>query len=983
MEEKRDFKVNWALKTAAFLDRPPWYSIYPDFPWPDEIQSLLNLKKGKSDDLKKITAAARGLNIPPTVEQIDKYCFKNRPLIIHPLSAQEKPLAFPEPLDADQEMAQKVSVEVDNILAIHKEAGDLVDQERIFLSLWRSLADRLADKNISGFGDTWRHLPADPRVPSTTVWEQAAAASAIAGAWPEPAFLIFTIASAQEMVSIARRTQDVWMGSYLLSYLNWQAMKVVINACGPDAVVYPSLHGQPFVDLWLRDEKGMSQIKKPDESSLEIGNFPNVFTAIVPAHQAAALAKEAEKAVHCHWEKIWRVVKKKIEKAIESSGDKTFVLAEGWERIWKRQGKAFLDGLGIFWTTLPWGQDPLTVFEKILEEAQERNISDRNDLETFYRRLKDRKDEINIGMLYPFLSAKAGRALTARKNLRNFDAVDEPGHKCSLCGRWEALHPDKAIQKSLSPDGAETEGCAENKKPEERPDSYQQLKDFWVTLSGLDRDPDDQKSIKLKGRIRRGERLCAPCLTRRLALDAYFEGELGLIERHMFPSTAGIATAGFRSRLLEALAKKDAELLSAFKTYISEVTKHAEQSPYPAAYPKCLEERAEGIADAKTFLKLDGGWLLAGASNQEPDPEDMEALPEEASDAIQTLLAEARKSGVGPPSTYYSVLAMDGDHMGEWLTSHYGPLWSLLYHPDVRETAKNDPVLFIERAKRPLGPAVQLALSGTLKNFALSIVRKAVEIDHPGKLIYAGGEDVLAFLPVEDLFPVMRKLYTRFRGAEGGYTQTGDRLLRAAGGRRQDERTRIITCEGMTASMGVVIAHHSLPLDVAVQQAQAVLKETAKKALGRDAFAIRLLKRSGEATEAGSRFTKPNSVSFCDLLDQHQQVLDLFRQDAVSGSIASKMTEVLWAEAASFPINEKDRLNEARRAELILLAQRQSKPGKQQLIVDTLLPFYEALLVLSTANEEDTGIKPLSSVDPWRSMSQFLKLCRFIAGKEA
>ena len=43
-------------------------------------------------------------------------------------------------------------------------------------------------------------------------------------------------------------------------------------------------------------------------------------------------------------------------------------------------------------------------------------------------------------------------------------------------------------------------------------------------------------------------------------------------------------------------------------------------------------------------------------------------------------------------------------------------------------------------------------------------MRRIVEEEHLGKLVYAGGDDVLAFVNLKDLFGVMRKLRASFSG---------------------------------------------------------------------------------------------------------------------------------------------------------------------------------------------------------------------------
>mgnify|MGYP001054567604 CR=1 FL=1 len=61
------------------------------------------------------------------------------------------------------------------------------------------------------------------------------------------ALLIFSIGPVQDFIAAARRTQDLWMGSFLLAYLASRALKAMQEA---DAqILYPDLKDQPLLEL--------------------------------------------------------------------------------------------------------------------------------------------------------------------------------------------------------------------------------------------------------------------------------------------------------------------------------------------------------------------------------------------------------------------------------------------------------------------------------------------------------------------------------------------------------------------------------------------------------------------------------------------------------------------------------------------------------------------------------------------------------------
>lgn len=968
-------KTDWVLKTAAFLNCPPDISLFP-YNIKEKGEYLIRLAMERMSlpdpsNLHKIEKVASGLDIPPFVEKFQPDCFRKHPVLTHPLSGQEFQITLPKEFTPDDD--PKYQRHIETVLKNIKREVD-GNPRKLFFALWRLFPERLAKSDLKGLGHLWKVLPADPRIPSHTIWEHASVASAIAGAWPEPAILVFTIASAQELVAAARRTQDAWMGSFVLSYLSWKAIKVVAEACGPDVIVFPSLHGQPLVDLWLSKELGPTLVTKPDEESLKIGNIPNLFTAIVPKDQAKGLAETAENAVMQSWKEIANTVKIKIENAINEDWRKDI---SSWRKIWDRQAEAFIEGMGIFWVICPWGQD----YEEVIKASKKEDSAlDPKPFEVFISNLKE-CHQPNIGMVYHLLSMFAGKGLTSRKNLRHFNQIYEPGHKCSLCGKWEALHPDFTNLTDVDKVTQYIKNEEIRKNPDVEQNHYRWLSAFWEALSELDREVG---GVKLKGRIRKGERLCSACLTRRMALEAFFLEDLGISDWHIFPSTAGIATASYRGRILEAL-KKNGEIAKALSDYVQSVTKFIKDNhlPAPAASPAYLKKLADGIADGNGFLEIDGDWLYENSFDLMTLEQSYKlkntAEIEKCKEAVKLLNKIAGDLGLGEPPRYYAILAMDADQMGDWLTSMKAPWYKWLFHPEIRNQLEDyNPIPY--GYKRPLGPSLQLALSDSLKNFSLSLARKIVEEDHPGKLIYSGGDDLMAFLPLDHLFSVMEELYLGFRGKTNGYQTTETGLLRLMGGVRKE--IGIPDHSGMTVSMGIIIAHHAFPLYQAMQEVQHVLKNRAKKLLGRNAFAIRLLKRSGEYIETGCRFVSEEDAETPDILDKMDKILIHLREGTLSGRLAYQMAENLWAKSSE---NERDHgliLEEARRQELARIARRHASKGFEDKVETDILSLYDAIVRSNSKIGASTeGSNQVKRLDPWQTMEDLLLTLRFVAGK--
>mgnify|MGYP000884860322 CR=1 FL=1 len=147
-------------------------------------------------------------------------------------------------------------------------------------------------------------------------------------------------------------------------------------------------------------------------------------------------------------------------------------------------------------------------------------------------------------------------------------------------------------------------------------------------------------------------------------------------------------------------------------------------------------------------------------------------------------------SDLPTPSPYMGVLMADGDKMGAALDS-------LNSFAEIKE--------------------VSLALSEFAKE------AKKVITNHYGCLVYAGGDDVLAFVPLDKCLIIARDLYDLFGNIVGNK----------------------IKMEKTTLSVGIAICHFLEPLGDILQRARLAEKEA--KSPDRNGLAISLYKRSGGA----------------------------------------------------------------------------------------------------------------------------------------
>jgi len=274
-----------------------------------------------------------------------------------------------------------------------------------------------------------------------------------------------------------------------------------------------------------------------------------------------------------------------------------------------------------------------------------------------------------------------------------------------------------------------------------------------------------------------------------------------------------------------------------------------------------------------------------------------------------------REEGEG--ETYFAVLALDGDSMGKWISGAIMPKL---------EDALSEECAGVYRAKganlrsrRPLSPAWHLQFSEALSNFSQHAARRIVEA-FDGRLIYAGGDDVLAMLPADTALACARALRLAFRGdpelnqiARGVLTGRGKdrrsdhttplfeiktpgflRLTPQASSRHGAEAGLLddpvnfpVTVPGPAAdcSVGIAIAHFKSPLQDVVRAAQAAEKR-AKSKLGRSAIAVSLFKRSGEITEWGCKWDDGGFQIFTAMLKA-------VAEEGVSGKFPHRVVELL------------------------------------------------------------------------------------------
>ncbi|KAB2903551.1 MAG: type III-B CRISPR-associated protein Cas10/Cmr2 [Anaerolineae bacterium] len=250
---------------------------------------------------------------------------------------------------------------------------------------------------------------------------------------------------------------------------------------------------------------------------------------------------------------------------------------------------------------------------------------------------------------------------------------------------------------------------------------------------------------------------------------------------------------------------------------------------------------------------------------------------------------------------YLAVLHMDGDRMGKWLSDMQTTEEHREFSRQLAEFAEiTVPHIIQEQVKKP--PKNQ---RGT------------------GALVYAGGDDVLALLP---LWAALR---------------CSDAIRRAF----EDQ------IDG-TMSAGIAITPHKLPLDGALEEARTAAEKRAKKHYGRNAICIR--QNTGQIREAGANW------------DIAQLMLDIqfcFEEDYLSGKLGYDLLTVSHELAIESTVPSLAISHEALR-----LLKRRTKEGLDGDIKNKIADLARDFDRLG--NSEIVG---------WQSLANWVILARFLA----
>lgn len=855
------FKKGLPLEVYKTIQRADWWASAADRPqWPME-EKTISTKTGES----KTFAVAPWAQVR----------WSKNPVLIHPLTGETIDLHDLTETEIEDIKQRSFDHFSQLLVALDAKDGTTHDLRKTLLTYWR-FGPELTESDDNGtLGALWPLLPADTRVPDHSIWDHLDLTSAFAGAFAadengEASLLALSIGPVQGFIAAARTTSDLWAGSHLLSRLAWEAMRPLCEELGPDAILFPRLRGIPQVDLWLRD-----QMELPDElfvkcawnqgssdaNPLFSADLPNRFVAVVPTSQARAIAEKVTQSVR-GW--LNTVGKDVVSRLLQTAGYDVESERIPYEQM-TRQLKDFPE---VHWAAVPFSiihprnqekqtdLDTSALLEAMMpffgaEPGKPCGFLDTPAWKVLQKEI-DWSDGTtffapNPGVLYPAVYDLAERVNAAAKATRSFMQTQEEGWRCALTGEAEWLTTDREQLKT----------------------SYRQQSDtLWAKIAQ-----------KKPAWAKNGEHLSALPAIKRLwptifqeevgkALAAGEKGEQKHIGRFVV-STHTMALAHQLDQWLE----KGGLTTEGF----ADAAKKAEDVALPRKLTRKYAANPHALADAK---RLPG--LLEAARESED-----EGALERAQQLVKDTLGNGARI-----ETYYALFMMDGDKMGAILSGDESTHTTISYrdsfHPLVRDgfekhAAKQPLIKKYGEQQRAISPNRHLAVSGALNDFSQIVVRQIVEEEYLGRVLYAGGDDVLAMLPVADLLPTMQRLRHAYSGTLpedadmdwGKATKEHDKLHCKNGFAILNGRLMRMMGKHATASTGAVVAHHQAPLSAVLRELRAAEKR-AKTDGGRDAFSITIIKRSGGALRVTEKWGEP--------LKLMKDLIDFLQEDGTSRS---------------------------------------------------------------------------------------------------
>ena len=818
-----------------------------------------------------------------------------------------------------------------------------ISLRELFWWLWRCLPEIASQE----FNESVLLIPASKVLPDASLWSHRSLTAAMAGAltgfrqqpnqqFPQlPHLVTFSFSPVQELIKASRKMRDFWAGSYVLHYLSAKIAWKLAYKYGPDSLIYPSLFQQPLIDHWLRQEwpRMKHWVKQPGERALLTAGFPNVIVAILPEDVVEGAMQNARQILLEEWLSLGKSVFGELRKR-----EWTRNLPEDsstWNKWLKNQWQTY-------WTGLPIGSnnvkpaelsnslaasDWLERLNHISNLPEEKKLFQPQDVEFQFiesvqqflqQNSSNHSLEVNVGSWWPYLFDQLRFAAASVKNSRNWKIPTAFLPRSTISGIGSVVY-NQADQKPNQD---------EKLKRISEPDTAK----YWETHGGLF---DGVEQLNATETLKR--------TLHRVLPQVLFNSQSSEWEKRLrscYPDLSSGVAGWLRT---------NPQYINYFKCACNNIKKEFDwthqsnnyRDKPPANLPWGIPWVDESVDESNTENDepfwpnprlLNAGWLI----------DDFEAQSNNSNVAKQDVLKDLQKAIAryfrpgNNPTDWYVIAAGDGDGMGKWLKGEnlkdyqdYMPsMLSVSESGDKATEAIEEKFEQLKQLRKRMGPSTHNALSRALLDFSNQLVPYLTEQRYAGRLIYSGGDDVLAYTNLWEWERWLWDIHECFRGAtdpqkqrwehnlldasyhdgyfdsEGDYWQQQGEYPKTASGENWQPRlaSRPLFTMGQhkaSLSFGLVIAHHSVPLAIALEHLWAAEAGAKRYKCGKkekDAVQVKVLFGSGNVLQATSQFS---------VFNQWTELVNI-RQENIEGSLFEQAAQLWKQHPAPAPLLNTD-----------------------------------------------------------------------------
>lgn len=880
-------------------------------PYWQKLEQVLTENQNQGDDIIELADQITNASDRHILNQMPLTVNGNRCIVSHLLSGKSLKLSS----DFNSVRGNGKNIYQQNQTNENQTTTDISVKE-LFWWLWRCLPEIACQNGQESILLT----PANDILPDVSLWSDNSITAAMAGALTGfdqeskqkstqlPHLVTFSFTPIQELIKASRKMRDFWAGSWVLHYLSAKICWKLAYKYGPDSLIYPSLFQQPLIDNWLIEDKQWPNmktwIKAHHERALLTAGFPNVIVAILPEDEVECAMQNARQTLLEEWAKLGKKVFEELEKRKwtrnleQNSSTWNKWLKNQWQTYWTGLPIASKDNdspkLSSHFNDTNWLKKLNRIANlpegKGLFRPQESQFME--SVEEFVQKKDSSTVEVNVGSWWPYIFDQLRFAAGSVKNSRTWKIPTAFLSRSTISGIGSVVYDyDQA-------DANKTKHITEADTAK-----------YWEKNAGLF---DGSEKLNATEVLKRTLHLILP--------EILPNPESSKIERLLscYPDlTSGVA--GW----LRSNPTKHVEYFKAACDHIKKEFPWTNQSfpdknrgdKPPALLPwgiPWVDENNDQESEFNSYNPrlLNVGWLmddfeLQNDSDLNKKTEEFKSQKKDAKKDLEKAIAKYFTTG-NNPTDWYVIAAGDGDGMSKWLKGdnlkeygHYMPTTIDFSSFENDSTAQNIEEKFnqLKTLIKRMGPSSHNAFSRALLDFSNQLVPYLTEQRYAGRLIYGGGDDVLAYTNLWEWDRWLWDIHECFRGAtdpqkpkkckdssdsdnsddsgshlynDGYFNNEGDywrwqkdkESLKNASGNNWEARlpSRPLFTMGhnkSSLSFGVVIAHHSVPLAIALENLWAAEVGAKQYKCGeneKDAIQVKVLFGSGNVLEATSKF---------------------------------------------------------------------------------------------------------------------------------